>query len=300
MKVLVSGSTGLVGTALCRSLESDGHDVVRLVRSDPGPAAGDRVRWDPARGTLDAENLSGLDGVVHLAGENIASGRWSEDRKARIRGSRVEGTKLLCDALSKVDRKPSVFVGASAIGYYGERGDEVVDEGSAMGEGFLAEVSRDWEAAAAGLQYEGIRVTHARIGAVLAKDGGLLQRVAMLFRLGLGGRLGDGRQSMSWVSLDDLVAILRRALEDDAFRGPVNAVSPSPVTNAEFTRVLGRVLKRPTILPVPAFALRFVLGEMADALLLSSCRVRPRRLEEAGYHFLHPDLEGALRAELSR
>lgn len=299
MLVAVSGSTGLLGAEVVASLSAAGHDVVRLVRRVPGPGE-KAVRWDPERGKVDADGLEGLDAVVHLAGENIASGRWNAARKVAIRESRVNGTRLLCDALAGLARPPKTLVCASAIGYYGDRGADVVTEESPPGAGFLPEVCREWEAAAGAAATKGIRVVVLRIGVVLSPRGGALARMLPLFRAGLGGVLGNGRQYVSWIALDDLVGIVLHALRAGGLSGPVNAVAPVPVTNRELTGALGKALSRPTLLPVPAFALRLALGEMADALLLASTRVAPRRLEETGYRFRFPELGGALRHLLAK
>jgi hypothetical protein len=299
MKVAVTGSSGLIGSALIRSLSATGHGVVRLVRS-PAPADKGVLYWDPASFRLDPAALEGLDAMVHLAGESIASGRWSATRKARIRDSRVVGTKFLSEALSRLARPPRVLATASAIGYYGNRGEQVLREDSAPGIDFLAEVCRAWEAAVGPAVARGIRVVHLRFGVVLSPEGGALAKMLLPFRLGLGGRLGSGQQYMSWVALDDAVGAIEHALATDTLRGPVNVVAPRPVTNLEFTRTLGRVLSRPTLLPVPAPAARLALGEMADALLLASSRVEPARLLASGYRFRHPDLEEALRQMLGR
>jgi uncharacterized protein (TIGR01777 family) len=294
MRVAVSGSTGLVGSQVVASLSAAGHEVVRLVRRAPAP--GERaVRWDPVKREIDAAGLEGLDAAVHLAGENIASGRWNAARKAAIRDSRVDGTRFLCDALAGLARPPKTLVCASAIGYYGDRGGESLTEESPPGKGFLAEVCREWEAASAPAARKGIRVVLLRIGVVLSPRGGALSRMLPPFRAGLGGVIGGGRQYVSWVALDDLVGIVLHALRSGELRGPVNAVAPVPVTNREFTEALGKVLSRPTLLPVPAFALRLAVGEMADALLLASTRVVPRRLEGTGYPFRFPELPAALR-----
>lgn len=299
MLVAVSGSTGLLGAEVVASLSAAGHDVVRLVRRVPGPGE-KAVRWDPERGKVDADGLEGLDAVVHLAGENIASGRWNAARKVAIRESRVNGTRLLCDALAGLARPPKTLVCASAIGYYGDRGADVVTEESPPGAGFLPEVCREWEAAAGAAATKGIRVVVLRIGVVLSPRGGALARMLPLFRAGLGGVLGNGRQYVSWIALDDLVGVVLHALRAGGLSGPVNAVAPVPVTNRELTGALGKALSRPTLLPVPAFALRLALGEMADALLLASTRVAPRRLEETGYRFRFPELGGALRHLLAK
>lgn len=296
MRVLVSGSSGLVGSALVRGLETDGHTAVRLVRRralHPGECA-----WDPEQGTIEAAKLEGLDAAVHLAGENIASGRWTSARKTRIRDSRAKGTALLSGVLAACTHKPEVLVSASAIGYYGNRGEEEVNEDSPPGTGFLAEVCRDWEAASQSAGLAGIRVVNLRIGLVLSGEGGALAKMLPIFRLGLGGPLGNGRTCMSWITLEDLVGIVRFAIEHKNLSGPVNAVAPHAVSNWEFSKTLAKVLRRPAWFPVPALLIRAALGEMGQALLLDGARVLPGRLTENGYTFRHPDLEGALRAVL--
>ena len=300
MLIAVTGSTGLVGGALAPRLAAGGHRVVRLVRSTttallPGERA---VSWDPDAGAIDSTGLVGVEAVVHLAGESIASGRWTEARKRRIRASRVGSTRLLAEALARLARPPRVLVAASATGYYGDRGDEVLREDSAPGRGFLASVCREWEAAAEPAARRGIRVVHLRIGLVLSRDGGALAALLTPFRLGAGGPVGSGAQWWSWITLDDLVGAILHALVTEPLAGPVNAVAPNPVTNREFAKTLGRVLRRPALLPLPAFAARLVLGEMAGALLLASARVVPARLQATGYAFREPVLEGALRREL--
>jgi uncharacterized protein (TIGR01777 family) len=299
MKIAVSGASGLVGTALCAALAKDGDDVRRLVRH-AAPGLPDAIAWDPARGTIDAAALEGLDAVVHLAGENIAGGRWTEEKKALIRSSRVNGTRLVAGTLATMQRAPRVLVCASAIGFYGPHGDEPLDESAAPGHDFLATTCVEWEDAAAPARAAGVRVVHVRFGVVLSRHGGALAKMLTPFKLGLGGRLGSGRQWMSWVSIDDVVGAVRQTLHWARHEGPVNVVSPNAVTNAEFTKALGAALGRPTIFPMPAFAARLVFGEMADALLLSGQRVVPAKLAAAGYEFRHPKLEGALRALLSR
>jgi uncharacterized protein (TIGR01777 family) len=303
MKVIVTGSTGLVGGALVRSLLADGHEVTRLVRGDaqgfraPGTAA---VHWNPDSGAIDAKELEGHDGAVHLAGESIADGRWDDEKKRRILESRVKGTRLLAETLAGLERRPKVLVSASATGFYGNRGAEVLREESASGDDFLSEVCREWEKATLAASRAGIRVVHVRIGVVLSADGGALPKMLTPFKLGLGGRVGSGRQYMSWITLEDLVGVIKRALTDESLRGPVNAVAPNAVTNEEFTKAVGHALGRPTFLSMPAFAARLAFGEMADALLLSGSRVEPARLAEAGYEFKHPDIEGALRHVLKK
>ena len=295
LRVAVSGASGLIGTALLRRLEREGHTALRLVRRAP---RGEReIAWDPAAGRLDGAALEGVDAVVHLSGENVGV-RWTEERKRRIRASRVDSTRLLATTLAGLARKPSVLVAASAVGIYGDRGDERLDEMSAHGDDFLARVVRDWEAAAAPAAEAGIRVAQLRFGVVLSAREGALAKLLPPFRLGAGGPVGGGDQWMSWISLDDAVEIVARALRDPAFSGPVNAVA-GPVTNAEFARTLGRVLGRPALVPVPAFALRLAFGEMADHTILASQRAEPRRLTQLGFAFHHPELEGALRAALA-
>lgn len=293
MNILVSGSSGFIGSALVAALRAGDQRVVRLVRPQ-SKAEGPVVRWDPDTGTIDRAGLEGIEAVIHLAGASIAE-RWTPEHKARIRESRVRGTRLLSEALAEQARPPRVLICASAIGYYGDRGDEWLTEESPPGTGFLADVCQQWEAAAEPARRRGIRVVNLRIGIVLGRQGGALARVLLPFRLGLGGTIGCGRQYWSWIAVDDLVSAFLHAVVTDSLNGPVNAVSPMPVTNREFTRTLGRVLARPTIFPLPAPVARLLLGEMADALLLASARVRPVRLLESGFQFRYPDLESALR-----
>lgn len=297
-RVLVTGASGLIGATLVPFLTTGGHAVTRLVRN-ARPDTG-TIRWDPDAGTVDAAGLDGHDAVVHLAGESIASGRWTPARKERIRQSRVRGTRLLAETLARLPHPPRTLVSASAIGWYGDRGDAIVDEDAAPGSGFLADVCREWEAASEPARVAGIRVVHVRLGVVLTPAGGALAQMLTPFRLGVGGRIGDGRQWMSWIGIDDAVGALHHALVTETLSGAVNAVAPDPVTNADFTKTLARVLRRPALLPVPAAAARLAFGEMADALLLASTRVRPARLAAAGYPFRTPTLEGALRRLLGR
>jgi uncharacterized protein (TIGR01777 family) len=301
MRVVVSGASGLIGSALVRALREDGDDVLRLVRREPaGPG---EARWDPMAGTVDAEALRDAHAVVHLAGAGVGDRPWTRARKRLIRESRIRGTRTLAEAiaeLAKAQAGPRVFVSGSAIGFYGHTGDLEVHESAGMGEGFLAELVRDWEAAAVPAADAGVRVVHPRTGLVLASSGGLLGRLMPLFRLGLGGRLSHGRQWMSWITLDDTVAALRHLIVQDGLSGPVNLVAPQPVTNAEYTRAVGRVLRRPTPLPVPAFALRAALRGFADEGPLISQKVRPLRLEESGFTFAHPHLDTALETVLKR
>ena len=296
MNVLISGATGLIGSALVPELEAKGHTVTRLSRSQSGA---NTVRWDPSSGTIDSD-LEGTEAVVHLAGESIAQGRWSPDKKRRILDSRVQGTRLLAERISALATPPKVMVSTSAVGYYGDRGDEVLTEESAPGADFLAKVCREWEAAAEPARRAGIRVVHLRLGIVLSPQGGALGTTLPIFKLGGGGKIGSGRQWWSWVALDDVVGSIVHALTDETVEGPVNVGSPNPMTNAEYTKVLGKVLGRPTVLPLPAPAARVMLGEVADALLLASQRMRPAKLEATGYGFRYPQLEGALRHLLGR
>ena len=299
MKVLVTGSTGLIGSALVSLLTTGGHQVVRLVR--PGNTRRpDSVEWDPAAGTIDAAALEGFDAAVHLAGENIAGGRWTAERKARIHSSRVDGTKLLVHTLAALTRPPKTLIVASAIGYYGDRNADIVDEDSGPGAGFLADVVRDWEAASRPAAERGMRVVNLRFGIVLSPAGGALATMLPPFRLGAGGTIGSGEQYMSWIALDDAIGVILHALTTPALSGPVNAVSPHPVTNQAFTKTLGRVLSRPTFLPLPAFAVKLAFGEMGEELLLASTRVDPHRLQESDYEFRFPELEGALRHVLGK
>lgn len=294
MRTLVTGSTGLVGSALVAALRDKGHQVVRAVRR--GPVNTDEVLWNPEQGKFDAAQLSGVDAVVHLAGENIADGRWTEEKKRRIRESRVKGTRLLSETLAGLNPKPRVLVSASAIGFYGNRGAEILTEESSAGKDFLAEVCREWEDATAPAKESGIRTVNLRIGIVLSRKGGALGKMLTPFKLGIGGRVGSGEQFMSWIALDDVVGVIEHALTNETLSGPVNTVAPNPVTNEEFTKKLGAAISRPTIFPLPAFALRLAFGgEMADSTLLSSARVEPQRLKPSGYKFLYPTLGEALR-----
>ena len=302
-RIIVSGASGLIGTALVPALISQAHTVACLTRDDsPTGKCGNApaVRWDPQRGEIDSAKLEGFDAVIHLAGENVSNGRWTEEKKARIRDSRVRGTGLLAETLARLSRRPKSFICASAIGFYGNRGDEILRETSAPGADFLAGVCREWEAATRQAAEAGIRVVNLRFGVVLSPHGGALAKLLVPFKMGVGGKVGDGKQYMSWITLDDAVGVIEYALKDETLAGPVNVVAPRPVTNSEFTRTLGHVLARPTLFWVPAFGARLAFGEMADELLLSSARVEPARLQAAKYHFRDPELEGALRHLLSR
>jgi len=300
MKIAVTGSHGLIARALIPRLEQSGHTVVRLVREGSAAPGGGQVGWDPAAGRLDRSALAGIGAVVHLAGAGIGDRRWSASRKALIVDSRVDGTRLLADALATLDGPRPTLLAASAIGIYGDRGEEELSERSPAGTGFLADVCCRWEEATAAAAAAGCRVVNLRSGVVLARKGGLLGRTLPLFRLGLGGRLGSGRQYLSWITLADEVAALNHLLAHDDISGPVNLTAPEPVTNAEFTRALGRALHRPAVLAVPGVALRTVLGrEMADEMVLAGQRVRPGVLGATGFQFAHPSIDEALAAVLA-
>jgi uncharacterized protein (TIGR01777 family) len=295
MKILISGGSGLVGSAATAALRSDGHDVGHLVRPGGTPRAGD-VSWDPMRATVDIAGLEGADAVIHLSGAGIADGRWTGTRKQLLRSSRIDTTRVLVDSLARLKRKPSTLLVASAIGYYGDRGDEVLTESSANGADFLALVCRDWETEASRAAAVGMRTVMLRFGIILSGKGGALPRMVTPFKLGLGGRLGSGQQWMSWIAIEDVIGIIRYLIAKEQISGPVNLVAPSPVRNEEFSRVLAGMLHRPAIFPAPAFVLRLAMGEMADGMLLASNRVRPDRLLTAGYPFRFQILEPALRA----
>lgn len=303
MKILITGSSGLVGTALVSALARAGHTVCRLVRpqsaAGEGPKEGFGVAWNPATEELGGAGV-GADAVVNLAGASIAGGRWTAERKALLRSSRIGTTHALVGALAKMNARPSVLVSASAIGIYGDRGDETLTEESKPGTDFLADLAKEWEAEALKAEALGTRVVLARFGIILAPDGGALPKMLTPFKLGVGGRLGSGKQWMSWVTLEDVVAILRFAIENATVRGAINIVSAQPLRNSEFTKVLAKAVHRPALFPAPAFALRLALGEMANALLLSSQRVLPQASEKLGYRFLHPDLTSALSSVLAK
>lgn len=296
LRVAITGASGMIGSMLAPALTGAGHEVIRVVRKTPAPG---EIRWDPAGSGLDPMALDGVDAVVHLAGENIAQGRWTKARKRAILESRNLGTKLLAEAMAKAPNGPRTLVSASAIGYYGERGEEELTEISPPGSGFLPEVCVAWEAATAPAAAAGARVVHVRTGLVLSRTGGLLQRLLLPFRLGLGGKLGDGRQWMSWISATDLIGIYRHALTG-SMSGPVNAVAPGAVRNRDFTRTLARGLHRPAVLAVPKTALRLAFGRIADEAILASAHVLPVVLEQTGYQFEHPTLNVALAHELDR
>jgi uncharacterized protein len=299
VKVLISGGSGLVGAALTAALRGDGHIVRHMVRPGSNSGPGD-VQWNPLTAVVEVPAMEGYDALVNLSGASIADGRWSSKRKHVLRSSRVDSTRVLVDALSHLKQPPHVFMCASATGFYGNRGDELLTEGSGHGNDFLAILCRAWEGEAARAASAGIRTVIMRFGIVLSVGGGALPRMVTPFKLGAGGRLGNGKQWMSWIALEDVVRFLRAAIDDARWSGPVNLVSPEPVRNAEFTRVLASVLHRPAIFPAPALALRVALGEMADALLLASQRVRPERLLEGGFTFRYENLEPALHAVLAK
>jgi uncharacterized protein len=297
--VAVTGSSGFIGSALVAALEREGHRVVALVRS--GPSRPNTIRWDPDAGAIDAAGLEDIDAVVHLAGESIGAARWTAAKKARILTSRTRGTRLLAETLAGLKQPPGVLVSASAVGFYGSRGDQILTEDSAGGTGFLADVVRQWEAAAQPAAEAGIRVVNTRSGVVFGAGGGALPLIALPFRFGLGGRLGSGRHWMSWISLSDEVGAIVRLLRDPGPVGPVNVTSPNPVPNATFTRILANVLRRPAPMIVPTAALKAVFGsEVVDDFVLASQRVKPARLIDAGYEFQAPDLEPALRRALGK
>lgn len=299
LRVAIGGASGLVGTALTAALTTGGHEVARLVRRPPRSVSNE-IHWDPAHGELDTAALEGFDALVHLGGVSIASRRWSATAKQAIHDSRIGSTRLLSQTLARLQRPPRTFLCASATGYYGNRGDERLTEDSPPGTGFLPELCQAWEAATDGARQAGVRVVNLRLGLVLSAGGGVLAKMLPAFRKGLGGAIGNGRQYMSWIALTDLVRAVQTLLATDVIAGPVNAVAPNPVTNRAFTRTLGRILQRPTLLSPPGFLIRALLGEMGRTLLLEGNRVQPARLQQAGFSFRYPELDGALRAELSR
>ena len=295
-RIVISGASGLVGRSLLKLLTSRGHVVLRLVREQP--RSDSEIAWDPVRGELESTALEDVHTVVHLAGANIAERRWSEARKRVLLESREHGTRLLCETLARTRKPPELLIAASAVGYYGDRGDEWLDEQSAPGQGFLPELCQAWEAATEPARGAGIRVVNLRLGVVLAAQGGALARMRTPFRLGVGGVVGNGRQYLSWIALEDVLRVVEHLIASSEVAGPLNAVAPAPVTNREFTRILARVLHRPAILPVPAFLCRAVFGELGQTLLLEGARVCCARLEGSGFRFRYRELESALRAEL--
>lgn len=297
-RVAIAGSTGLVGSALSSFLAGKGLQIVPLVRHSPKPGSSE-VQWDPVQGRLDPHSLAGVDAVINLAGENIAGGRWTDSRKRAILDSRVVSTRLLAETIARLDPRPRVFVSASAVGFYGHRGEERLTENSPSGWGFLADVCRRWEHATVPASEAGVRVVQLRLGMVLSARGGALARMLTPFKLGMGGPIGSGRQWMSWIGLTDLVRCIEHLIIHDTITGPANAVSPYPVTNAEFAATLGKVLCRPAILRTPAMLVSVLLGELGRELLLASTRAEPSRLLSDGFVFAHPDLASALRAELT-
>ena len=296
MIIAITGASGLIGSALTRRFTARGDEVRPLVRRSARTPS--EISWDPERGTIDAGRLEGVDAVINLAGENLGQ-RWSSDVKRRIRDSRVNGTALVARTIVSLTKKPRAFLSGSAIGIYGSRGDEVLDETSSLGDDFLARVCQEWEAAAAPAANAGVRVVSLRTGLVLAAEGGMLSKFLIPFRLGVGGRLGSGKQWMSWIDRDDYARAAELLVSNDSARGPFNMVAPNPVTNEEFTDTLGRVMKRPSLVPAPAFAMKLALGaEMAEETALASQRVKPKRLLELGFEFQQPSVEGSLRSQL--
>lgn len=295
MRILITGASGLVGTHLIPTLKAKGHEIFRLVRKMP--QSPDEIQWDAEHGFSDSERakLENFHAVVHLAGDNVASENWSEEKKRRIRESRTVGTQVLVEALKQCTNPPKILVSASAIGFYGDRGDEILTEDSARGEGFFPDVCEEWEREARKATEFGARVVNPRIGIVLSKDGGALAKMLTPFKLGLGGVVGSGKQFMSWIAIDDLIKIFHFVLENEQLEGAINATAPNPVTNEEFTKTLGKVLNRPTILPVPAFGIKLLFGEMGEKLLLEGCRAIPQKLIDSDFSFDFPDLENCLR-----
>ena len=292
MKIAIAGASGLIGSALTPELEQDGHEISRLVRNTPRL---NEIEWHPNQDAIEPGKLEDFDAIINLAGENVGDGRWTEDKKRKIHDSRVHGTHLISEAIAKLEKKPRVFLCASATGIYGDRGDETLNEQSESGGGFLAGVCREWEKATEPALRAGVRVVNLRFGPILAREGGMLEKMIMPFKMGLGGKIGSGKQLISWVAIEDAVAAIKLALNDEFIRGPLNVVSPRPVTNERFTKTLGDVLNRPTLMAMPAFAARLAFGEMADEMLLASQRVMPKRLNAVGFQFQYGDLETTLR-----
>lgn len=297
--VAVSGATGLVGTELNTLLQSEGKSVTAISRQEGGSYQ-DSIIWDPESGLTNPARLETVDAVVHLAGESIASGRWNSKLKHKIKRSRIQGTRTLVESIAAIEKRPKVLVSASAIGYYGDRGEEELTEASSAGTGFLAEVCKEWEDEANAARELGLRVVNVRIGVVLSPKGGALQKMLLPFKLGMGGVVGSGSQYWSWIGLHDLTRIIAHCINDESIEGPVNAVSPEPLTNKQFTKGVGSALSRPTIVPMPAFMAKIALGEMAEALLLASTRVLPQKLQSSGFEFLHGDLQSCLKYELNQ
>jgi uncharacterized protein (TIGR01777 family) len=291
MHILITGATGLVGSFIVPHLESKGHRIRKLIRTEP--QSENEFFWDPEE-TVDMHSLRGLDAVIHLAGESISEGRWTPQKKARIRDSRVKGTKLLAESLAELSDRPKIMICASAMGYYGDRGAEILAEGASPGTGFLPEVCQEWEAASNPAKEKGIRVVNLRFGLILSSKGGALKKMLPPFKMGAGGKIGSCDQYYSWIAIDDVAGVIDHALFNDSIEGPINTASPNPIPNRDFTKALGNVLRRPTLFPVPATAARLALGEMADALLLSSTRIHPEKLLATNYVFQYPELEGAL------
>ena len=292
MKVLITGASGFIGGALQRLLRENGHDLLLASRSEPRDASW--VQWSVEDGFTDPTKLEGIDAVIHLAGESISGLRWTDEKKKAIRNSRVLGTRNIVDTISELERRPSVLIAASAVGFYGDRGDEILTEKSKSGKTFLADVCREWEAESRRAEDSGVRTVLLRTGLVMSKEGGALGTMLLPFNMGLGGVIGDGKQWMSWISLDDHIRVITTALENENIRGAVNSVSPEPVTNEEFTKIMGEVLYRPTFIPVPEFAVHLMLGEMGEELLLNSERAVPKRLTDLGFEFKFPDLKKAI------
>jgi uncharacterized protein len=305
MKVLVSGSTGMIGSALVAFLSSQGHEVISLIRPQTkgSPLSNGKsatISWDPKAGNINTEALEGFDAVVHLGGENIADSRWSEARKNELRESRAESTRLLAETLAKLKNRPEVFLVASAIGYYGDKGEAILDEESSKGAGFLSDLCQQWELATKSASQADIRVVNLRIGVVLSTKGGALAKMLLPFEMGAGGEIGDGKQYFSWVSIDDVVGAILHALKTTSLSGPVNVTAPNPVTNKEFTKALGKVLFRPTLIPIPSFGLRILFGEMADECLIAGQRVMPDKLQKSNYKFRDTNIEPTLRKILGK
>lgn len=299
MKIIIAGSSGFIGSHLSQFFQQNGEEVIKLVRSPKNPSKNE-ILWDPENGILNPTFLEGVDVIINLAGENIASRRWNEKVKAKIRNSRVRSTETLAKCVTQLHQFPKVFINASAIGYYGNREDEILTENSPKGEGFLADVCREWEDAVAPITAQtGMRVILLRFGMVLSTKGGGLPKMLLPFKVGLGGVIGSGKQYMSWILLEELIDIISYVIKENSLTGPINVVTPHSVTNAEFTKTLGQILQRPTFLPLPSFAARLAFGEMADELLLNSTRVKPQRLMESGYQFRYPILERALKHLMS-